>query len=354
MSGRTVRNTRSSARRLVSWAALLLVGATALASCGSDASDSAATSSESPTTSDEAFPVTIEHSYGATEISEEPERIVTVGLTDHDAFLALGVVPVGVTDWYGDYPHAVWPWAQDELGDAEPVMVGNATELDFEKLAALEPDVIVGLYSALTEENYDTLSQIAPTVAQPREHVDYGIPWQELTLTAGRVAGEVEQAERLVAEIEDRFAEIRAEHPEFIGAGAAIATPYQGIYVYSADVANGRLLSSLGFKLPAELVDLIGDADGTNLSLERLDLLDVDALVWLDAAEGEGPIAQPLYEKLDVATEGREVIVNSASELGGAMSFSSVLSLPVLLVELAPMLEAAVDGDPATEVPTAP
>ena len=37
--------------------------------------------------------------------------------------------------------------------------------------------------------------------------------------------------------------------------------------------------------------------------------------------------------------------------LGGATSFVSVLSLPYLLDGLVPMLAAAVDGDPATEVP---
>ena len=37
--------------------------------------------------------------------------------------------------------------------------------------------------------------------------------------------------------------------------------------------------------------------------------------------------------------------------LGGATSFVSVLSLPYLLDGLVPMLSAAVDGDPATEVP---
>ena len=39
---------------------------------------------------------------GATTIPREPTRVVTVGLSDHDYVLALGVVPVGLTDWYGD------------------------------------------------------------------------------------------------------------------------------------------------------------------------------------------------------------------------------------------------------------
>lgn len=319
---------------------------------GADPSPAAETptSADPPEVTAGPFPVAIQHQHGETILESEPERIVTVGLTDHDAFLALGVTPVGVTDWFGDQPHATWPWARDELGDAEPEIVGTPQELDFERIAALEPDVIVGLYAAMDEQTYGMLSEIAPTVAQPGDHVDYGIPWQELTRTVGRIVGEPERADALVGGIEERFATIRDEHPEFVGASAAIATPFEGIYVYSFEVANGRVLASLGFELPGEFVEMIGDADGTALSLERVELLDTDVLVWLDAVPDEGPLANDLYRSLDVHREGRELFVASSSELGGAMSFSSVLSLPFLLDGLVPKLEAAIDGDPGTTV----
>lgn len=79
---------------------------------------------------------TIEHKYGGTEIAGTPERVVTVGLTDHDTVLALGVTPLGVYDWYGEYSYATHPWAQHELGDARPAIVGSGGELDFEAIAA--------------------------------------------------------------------------------------------------------------------------------------------------------------------------------------------------------------------------
>lgn len=329
---------------------LLLAAACGGASTAASEPDVAPTSAVADA---DAFPVTIEHRHGATTLEQRPERIVTVGLTDHDALLALGITPVGVTDWYGDHPHATWPWAQDELGDAEPEVVGNAQELDLERIAALEPDLVLGLYSALTAEQYETLSQIAPVVAQPDDHVDYGVPWQQLTRTAGEAVGEAELADRLVTEVEGRIAAVRDEHPEFVGASAAIATPYEGVYVYSPEVGNVRLLRDLGFEVPAEIAELVGDADGAELSLERVDLLDTDVLVWLDATPGEGPLAEELYTNLDVHTEGREVHVSSVDAISGA-SFISVLSLPEILDQVVPMLAAAVDGDPATAVPTVP
>lgn len=58
----------------------------------------------------------IQHKYGSTEASGSPERVVTVGYNEQDPVLALGVEPVGVRDWFGDQPNAVWPWARDERG----------------------------------------------------------------------------------------------------------------------------------------------------------------------------------------------------------------------------------------------
>ena len=299
-----------------------------------------------------AFPVTVAHKYGETTISARPERIVTVGLTDHDALLALGVKPVGVTEWFGEQPYATWPWAQDKLGDAKPVVLKTGESgINFEAIAALKPDAILALYSGLTQEEYDLLTQIAPTIAQPAGYVDYGIPWQELTRTVGTVVGQAAQADALVAGVEAKLAAMKAAHPEFAGASAIVATPYEGIWVYGPEDARGRFLTALGFELPAGLVEITGAEFGGNLSMERADLLNVDVIIWLDPDEAQGPLGGPVYASLPVHTEAREVFLDSYDDpLGAATSFVSVLSLPFLLDGLVPRLAAAVDGDPATVV----
>lgn len=302
-----------------------------------------------------AFPVTIPHKYGATTIAAAPQRIVTVGLTEQDALLALGIAPVGTTEWFGKHPGAIWPWAQDRLMGDLPEVVGDAAGVNMEQIAALKPDLILALYSGVTKEQYDLLTQIAPTVAQPAAYVDYGIPWQELTRTVGQAVGKAGEADALVADVEARFAEVRAAHPEFVGASAVVATPYQGIWVYGPEDVRGRFLTTLGFALPEGLAAITGAEFGGNLSMERADLLNVDVIVWLDAADAQGPLGGPVYASLPVHTEGREVFLSSNGDpLGGATSFVSVLSLPFLLDGLAPRLAAAIDGDPATEVPQTP
>lgn len=294
-----------------------------------------------------AFPVTIEHKYGSTTITDTPERIVTVGLMDQDALLALGIVPVGTSEWFGGYPGSIWPWAQDELealGGAIPEAVGGES-INFEAIAALQPDLILALYAGVTEEEYGLLTQIAPTVAQPGDYVDYGIPWQELTLTVGKAVGQAAEAEALVAGVEEKFAQVQAEHPEFTGATSIVATPWQGIWVYGEQDVRGRFLTMLGFQLPAGLQEVTGTEFGGNLSMERADLLDVDVIIWLDPEDAEGELGGPVYQSLPVHTEGREVFLDSYNDpLGGATSFVTVLSLPFLLDGLVPQLADAMAG----------
>src|SRR5690606_8054542 len=50
------------------------------------------------------FPITVDHAFGSTEITEDPQRVVTVGWTDHEVMAALGEVPVGAVtiNWGGN------------------------------------------------------------------------------------------------------------------------------------------------------------------------------------------------------------------------------------------------------------
>jgi iron complex transport system substrate-binding protein len=300
-----------------------------------------------------AYPVTIEHKYGSTTITEFPERIVLVGLTEQDALLALGVVPVATREWYGERPGAIFEWAQDKLGDAEVPVVLPSVELNFEQIAGLNPDLIVGLYAGITQEEYDTLSKIAPVVAQPAEYVDYGISWQEATRTIGLIVGQAERAGELIAEVDAKFAEARAAHPEFEGASGVVASTWgfpDNYYAYHSQDPRNRLLTSLGFVIPAEVDELAEDTYGATISRERLDIVDVDALVWIAFSEEEVETNRndPLYSKLNAASEGRDIFLPETNAIYDALNFNTVLSLPFVLDGLVPQLAAAVDGEPAT------
>jgi iron complex transport system substrate-binding protein len=337
---------------------VLLTAALSVAACsgGSGDGEEAGGASSSGDRGADAggFPVSIEHRYGTTTIEQVPERVVTVGLLEQDTLLALGIAPVGTTEWFGEHPGAIFQWAEDELealGAEPPEVVADSESVNVEAVAAQRPDLILAVHSDLTEENYERLSELAPTVAPPEGYVDYGVPWQELAGMVGQAVGKSDEADALVADVEGRFDEIRSEHPEFQGATAIMAMAYEGIYVYGPEDPRSRLLAALGFELPAGLREVTGDEFGGNLSEERADMLDGDVIIWLDADDAEGPLGGPLYDTLPVHTEGREVFLDSFDDpLGAATSFITPLSLPYLLDGLVPQLAAAIDGDPATEV----
>lgn len=325
------------------------------AACGSD--DPEPTAGNPPAAEQEAatetgaFPVTIEHKYGSTTIESEPERVVVVGLRDQDALLALGVVPVATTEWFGKHPGAIFPWAKEALGSAKvPTVLTNTDGVQIEKVAAQRPDLIVGVYSGLTQKEYDALSKLAPVVAQPKDKVDYGSTWQEEQLTIGKAVGQPEKAQQLVDDTEKLIADAAAAHPEFKGKTAANVSDYQGIFVYGPQDVRTATLEALGFTYPQTLRDAFKDEFGGQLSEEKTDAIDVDALVWFaDGDRGpEGLKKDPVYSKLRVRKEERDIFILEKDRVYEPISFPSVLSMPTLLEELVPRLAAAVDGDPST------
>ncbi len=295
-----------------------------------------------------AFPVTIEHKYGSTAIESEPERVVTVGYTEQDIVLALGIKPVGVRRFLGGYDWRERPWAQSALGDSRPPVVG-AEEINFEQVAVQRPDLIVGVNSGMSQDDYDKLSQIAPTVPQSDRHIDFGVPWREQTLVTGRALGRGAEARRLVSEIEGSFAGALEANPEFEGKTAVVG--YASASTFGAHATQDyrvRFFEDLGFVTPKEIDRLAGDSFFVDFSQEQVRLLDQDVLIMF--ADEDTAMKNGLFRRLDVVREGRVVYVDLPDQFAGALGFSSPLSLPFAVEEVTPALAAAVDGDPATEV----
>ncbi len=329
-------------------AVLLMIVTLALVGCVAPVAPDAAAeeaAAEAPVEGEAAFPVTLEHKFGSTTIEAAPQRVVALGFTDQDAVLAAGVTPIAVRYFFGPEDDQVWPWADAAVTGEQPIVLNQPFgTLNFEAIAELNPDLITAVSAGLSEEEYNTLSQIAPTLAQSNTYVDFGVPWQEQTIVIGQALGREAQAREQVAAMEDLFAEVRAAHPEFEGATAAIASPAgEGQFFFSGPQhERQRFLTSLGFVLPAELAELAGDAFYGTISGERMDLLDTDVLLWTTSAEQKAALeVDPVYQTLAVAQEGRDLYLDTTGAdglAGPAIVFGSVLSFPAAFEELVPQL----------------
>lgn len=296
-----------------------------------------------------AFPVIIEHKFGTTTLEEAPERVVAIGYTEQDYLVALGVIPVAVRSWYADESIAFLPWAEDEAGGATPeILVMPFGNLNYEAILALNPDMISAVTAGITEEEYVTLSQIAPTIAQSGEYVDFGMPWQEITRTIGAAVGQPDRAEARVAEVEALFAEARQQNPEFAGQEIVVAYNYGDARTYgyyTAQDGRGRFFTDLGFIIPDELNEIAGESFFADISAERIDLLDQDVLIFLGLGFAEGGQEaienDPLIQQLDVVEAGNVVYI--PAEYDDALQYSSVLSLEYALEGIVPELAATFD-----------
>ena len=330
-------------RALLATGAALLIAAL-LASCGGeDQADRAATAG--PASS--AFPATIAHALGATTIPAEPKRVVAVGYSDHETLLALGVKPVGAMDWFGQGTYGKWPWERAAWGGKPAQIVSSKSyEIDFEKVAALRPDLILGIYAELKRSDYDKLSQIAPTVAQAKGGA-YTTPWRDMTRVIAKAVGRVAHGEQLIRDVDAKFAAFRKAHPEAARQEALVVDAGQApksYYPFSSSDPRGQFLRELGYKGSPAIDRLAGHAFGAEVAKERVDLLDVDRLFLLiDAPARKRLDADALFNRLDVAREGRVTALGyySGDQLGAAVAFNSVLSIPYALKGIAAQLGEA-------------
>ncbi|WP_432561803.1 ABC transporter substrate-binding protein [Kineococcus sp. SYSU DK003] len=329
-------------------AALAASGAlTTLAACGSDddSATSGSASSQSSTPAAEGFPVTIEHKLGSTTIESAPAKVVTVGYNEEDFVLALGVTPVGARTPLGSYDATRRPWAVDLLPAGGITSVGQS-ELNFETIASLEPNLIIGAYAYLTEADYQTLTAIAPTIGDvipEGEGADStaAASWQEELTVIGRALGKEAEASSLVDDVEADFQDAADAHPEFAGKTISVVLFNESYYPLDSSDPRGNFFLQFGFEENTTV-------DPAGLSAEQVPLLDTDVLVVLGRSAEEFA-ANPVAANLAVVTEGRTIYVPTFdTDFAGALGNSSPLSLPYAVEQAVPQLAAAADGDPAT------
>ncbi|MEV6346595.1 ABC transporter substrate-binding protein [Actinoplanes sp. NPDC051851] len=304
--------------------ALLLIGG--LAACGQNTADPAPATSAGAAG---AFPVTIEHKFGSTTIPSKPQRIVTVGWNDQDFVLSLGEVPVSTREWFTEYP--TYPWVASTLnGKTLPTF---SAEINYEAIIKQQPDLILAIYETITEETYEKLSQIAPTVIQSSQYKDEETPWDVQTLTTGEALGKTAEAQALIDEVNAAAAAAKSANPQFAGKTLVVDYgPEKGQHwLLPKNDPRRALFDALGFATQEQ---------GEDVSEERLDLLDRDVLVVEGATEAD-MLASPVFAKLNVVTQKHTIYIPFEGNLAGALSYSGPDALLYALDQLVPQLAAA-------------
>lgn len=331
--------------------AMVALAALALAGCASaSADDDTATGSASG----DGFPVTIEHAFGETVIESKPERVATVSWSNQEVPLALGVVPVGMAEvtWGDDDGDGVLPWVEDqleELGAETPVLFDETDSIDFEAVADTQPDVILAAYSGLTQEEYDTLSKIAPVVAYPE--VAWGTSYEDMIRLNSTALGLAEEGDALIEELHGEVDDALAAHPELADATVLFSyidpSDLSQIGFYTSLDTRPGFLSDLGLPEPAVVTEESdGEAFYATVSSEQADrFADVDVFVTYGDASGS-IIAQlqadPLLSQIPAIAEGRIAILEESTPLAASAN-PSPLSIGWGVEEYFALLAGALD-----------
>jgi len=328
-------------RKTLSIAAVVAVATLALAGCSADAdsdSDGGGASGGSG-----AFPVSIDTKFGEVTVDQKPTRVVALGWGDAEAALALGVQPVGASDWlaFGDENDGVGPWAKG-LYDQAPEIIGTL-EPSYEAIAALEPDVILDTKGSGDQERYDRLTSIAPTVGVPEGGDNYLTDFEDQMELVSKALGEEAEGERLVDENEKAVDAVAAAHPEWDGKTITAATKTsEGWGAYVEDSERVEQLEAFGFEQNPTIAALAPNAGGFSVSIssEQLDQIDADVIVafpiYIDTTEITDD-AQ--WKALPAVQAGHAVVIDG--DVAAAYSLGSALSRQYALDQLVPLLEGA-------------
>ena len=275
---------------------LLIAAALALAACGGAGAGSGGDGEGGAS----AQKRTVEHAMGETKVQGTPKRVVVLDTGELDSAMSLGVMPVGAVEAVEGLG---LPSYLEGTGDIENV--GTIEEPNLEKIAALEPDLI--LSSKLRHEQiYDQLSQIAPTVFTETT----GVTWKANFEKHAEAMNRSGEARRIMADYRRRAQEFR----ETMGDGleeteVSVVRFLPGeTRIYQKESFVGTVLEDAGLpRPPAQDVD---DFALLNVSEEEIPKMDGDAVfvtvygVPGDSTQGN-VTSDPLWQKLDAVKQDR-------------------------------------------------
>lgn len=221
------------------------------------------------------------HAGGETCIPSEPLRIVSL----HDLSITLPLVELGKTNSIAgshgriaddgtQFIRAVNSIFGVDYHNSGIEFIGVFNAIDMEKVASLEPDLIIGRSTDM--DVYEQFSAIAPTVLVDLNVLDYRARIQAIA----DIAGEMDQYNERLAAYEARVVEAQRLIPEASDITVAVVQPWAedgGFDLYRNMYALTEVISDIGFGQTDNVAGYVGDIEGNQVSLSGELLPDIDS-----------------------------------------------------------------------------
>ena len=296
--------------------------------------------------------MSIEHAFGTTTIGKQPRRVATLGWSDQDHVLALGVAPVGATrlTWGGNDTGSS-DWFDAALDEAEleaPTRYDDADGVPVVEVAKLNPDLILATNSGITEKEYEKLSKIAAVVAYPE--APWVTRWQTSLEMIGKALGRSDVAEGVAAETQQAIDDAKAEYPQMDDRSMIFAylttTDLSSIGMYAPRDPRVSLMHDLGL-VDAPVVEKAiepGEFYGT-VSAERASELESDVLLTWSETRGDIKTftEHDLIGQIPAIANGN-VYAEVDKHVSLAVTNPTPLSIPHIIERFVPHVADAVAG----------
>ncbi len=213
------------------------------------------------------------------------------------------------------------------------------TEVNIEQLAALRPDVMIGVSLPTTSAVENELGAIAPTTI-----IDYTATWDEQVRMVGDALDRSAEAEAVVTRLETDVAALGDElsGTDNAGAVASVLAFNESLFSVPADSALGSVMASVGLTRPAaQSASTAATSPFVDVSPETLEAHDADLIFALSggAYDASALEASPLWSSLGAVERG------SVYEVSGELWLSSsAFGIDWILRDLHAVL---VDGEAA-------
>ncbi|GAA4726694.1 ABC transporter substrate-binding protein [Brevibacillus fulvus] len=269
---------------------------------------------------------TVQTAKGEVTVPVHPKRIVTdLYLAD---VLALGIKPVGANEW-----SLRNPYIKEQIEGIEDI----GAPISVEKVLALKPDLII----LQSDENYEKLSMIAPTVVIP--YASEGDFYGELRKIAD-VIGQQEKTEEWIASFEQKAAEARKQIEPLVAEGETFGL-YEladgKVWMFGDNWGRGGqvLYKALQLSPPPIMRELI--SQGTQykeLAIESLPEYAADNMfvtTYSAASKGSAPDSfadlqtNPVWNSLDAVKQKRVFLMDFAMYYADPYALESQLQLMV-------------------------
>nr|WP_304952407.1 siderophore ABC transporter substrate-binding protein [Virgibacillus sp. MSP4-1] len=249
-------------------AGIVFIALLALAACGGGNSDSSQASGGET--------ITIEHRLGTTDVPKNPEKVVVFDYGILDSLDKMGVEVAGI-------PKATLPPYLSKFKSDEYENAGSLKEPDFEKIAEIDPDLII--ISGRQQDLYEELNDISSTIFLGVDTTRYMESFKENMKTLGKIFEQESFIKEELAKVEGSIKDIQ-DKAEQVENSLVVLSNEGSLSAYGPESRFGLIHDVFG--LPAVAKDLEVSTHGQSISFEFLVEKDPQHLYVIDRTAAIG------------------------------------------------------------------